>query len=179
MIKKEEVYKIGLFNKPHGIHGELQFTFTDDIFDSVDCDYLICLLDGIFVPFFIEEYRFRSDSTALVKLEGIDTAERARMFTNVEVYFPVKHAEEAEDGELSWNFFVGFRMEDVRHGELGEVVEVDTTTVNTLFVVEQEDGEELLIPAQEEFIVEINQEKKLITVELPEGLLNLEDLEED
>ena len=179
MIKKEEVYKIGLFNKPHVIHGELQFTFTDDIFDRVDCDYLICLLDGIFVPFFIEEYRFRSDSTALVKLEGIDTAERARMFTNVEVYFPVKHAEEAEDGELSWNFFVGFRMEDVRHGELGEVVEVDTTTVNTLFVVEQEDGEELLIPAQEEFIVEINQEKKLITVELPEGLLNLEDLEED
>ena len=158
MIKKEEVYKIGLFNKPHGIHGELQFTFTDDIFDRVDCDYLICLLDGIFVPFFIEEYRFRSDSTALVKLEGIDTAERARMFTNVEVYFPVKHAEEAEDGELSWNFFVGFRMEDVRHGELGE---------------------ELLVPAQEEFIVEINQEKKLITVELPEGLLNLEDLEED
>ena len=179
MIKKEEVYKIGLFNKPHGIHGELQFTFTDDIFDRVDCDYLICLLDGIFVPFFIEEYRFRSDSTALVKLEGIDTAERARMFTNVEVYFPVKHAEEAEDGELSWKFFVGFRMEDVRHGELGEVVEVDTTTVNTLFVVEQEDGEELLVPAQEEFIVEINQEKKLITVELPEGLLNLEDLEED
>ena len=46
-------------------------------------------------------------------------------------------------------------------------------------VVEQEDGEELLVPAQEEFIVEINQEKKLITVELPEGLLNLEDLEED
>ena len=179
MIKKEEVYKIGLFNKPHGIHGELQFTFTDDIFDRVDCDYLICLLDGIFVPFFIEEYRFRSDSTALVKREGIETAERARMFTNVEVYFPVKHAEEAEDGELSWNFFVGFRMEDVRHGELGEVVEVDTATVNTLFVVEQEDGEELLIPAQEEFIVEINQEKKLITVELPEGLLNLEDLEED
>ena len=179
MIKKEEVYKIGLFNKPHGIHGELQFTFTDDIFDRVDCDYLICLLDGIFVPFFIEEYRFRSDSTALVKLEGIDTAERARMFTNVEVYFPVKHAEEAEDGELSWNFFVGFRMEDVRHGELGEVVEVGYRYGEHPFVVEQEDGEELLVPAQEEFIVEINQEKKLITVELPEGLLNLEDLEED
>ena len=71
MIKKEEVYKIGLFNKPHGIHGELQFTFTDDIFDRVDCDYLVCLLDGIFVPFFMEEYRFRSDSTALVKLEGV------------------------------------------------------------------------------------------------------------
>ena len=170
MIKKEEVYKIGLFNKPHGIHGELQFTFTDDIFDRVDCDYLICLLDGIFVPFFIEEYRFRSDSTALMKLEGVDSAERARMFTNIEVYFPVK---------LSWNFFIGFQMEDIHHGLLGEVIDVDTTTVNTLFVIERAEEEELLVPAQEEFIVGIDQKQKLITVELPEGLLNLEELEDD
>ena len=135
MIKKEEVYKIGIFNKPHGIHGELSFTFTDDIFDRTDCDYLICLLDGIFVPFFIKEYRFRSDSTALVKLEGVDSAERARMFTNVEVYFPVEHVEEAEAGELSWNFFVGFHMEEVNHGVLGEIIEVDDSTANPLFVV--------------------------------------------
>lgn len=178
MIRREEVYKIGLFNKPHGIHGELQFTFTDDVFDRVDADYLVCLLDGIFVPFFIEEYRFRSDSSALVKLEGIDTAERARMFTNVEVYFPVKHAEEAEDGSLSWSFFVGFLMEDTRYGVLGEVVDVDTTTVNTLFVVDTKDGE-LLVPAQEEFILDISREQKLITVELPEGLLNMDELGAD
>lgn len=178
MIRREEVYKIGLFNKPHGIHGELQFTFTDDVFDRVDADYLVCLLDGIFVPFFIEEYRFRSDSSALVKLEGIDTAERARMFTNVEVYFPVKHAEEAEDGSLSWSFFVGFLMEDIRYGVLGEVVDVDTTTVNTLFVVDTKDGE-LLVPAQEEFILDISREQKLITVELPEGLLNMDELDAD
>lgn len=179
MIKKDEVYKIGIFNKPHGIHGELQFTFTDDIFDRTeDCDYFVCLLDGIFVPFFIVEYRFRSDSTALVKLDGIDTAERARMFTNIEVYFPVKYAEESEGGELSWNVFVGFRMEDVNHGFLGEVVDVDTSTVNTLFVIDQE-GEELLVPAQEEFIVGIDQEQRLITVDLPEGLLNLDELEDE
>lgn len=177
MIRKEEVYKIGLFNKPHGIHGELSFTFTDDIFDRADCDYLICQLDGIFVPFFIEEYRFRSDSTALIKLEGIDSTERARMFTNVEVYFPARFVEEAIPGDLSWDFFVGFRMEDVQHGALGDIVDVDTTTVNTLFVVEK-DGEELLVPAQEAFIVGVDQEQKLVTVDLPEGLLSLDEVEE-
>ena len=62
-------------------------------------------------------------------------------------------------------------MEDVHHGMLGEVVDVDTATVNTLFIVERE-GEELLVPAQEEFIRGIDQQQKLITVELPEGLLN-------
>ena len=179
MIRKEEVYKIGFFNKPHGIHGELSFTFTDDIFDRVDCDYFICLLDGIFVPFFIEEYRFRSDSTALVKVYVVDTAERARMFTNVYVCFPIEHVNEAEPGELSWDFFVGFRMEDDTHGDLGEVTDVDTSTVNTLFVVERPDGEELLVPAQEELIKGIDQERKLIVVDLPEGLLNLDELEEE
>lgn len=69
-------------------------------------------------------------------------------------------------------------MEDIHHGPLGEVIDVDTTTVNTLFVVEREE-EELLVPAQEEFIVGIDQKQKLITVELPEGLLNLEELEDD
>ncbi len=178
MIRKEEVYKIGLFNKPHGVHGELLFTFTDDIFDRVDAEYLVCLLDGIFVPFFIEEYRFRSDTTALMKLEGIDSAERARMFTNVEVYFPLKYVEELGEEDLTWDFFVGFEMEDIHHGRLGKVVEVDTSTANTLFVLEGEE-EELLIPAHEEFILGVDREKQLITVELPEGLLSLDSCESE
>lgn len=31
MIKKDEIFKIGIFNKPHGVKGEVSFTFTDDI----------------------------------------------------------------------------------------------------------------------------------------------------
>lgn len=174
MIRKEEVYKIGLFNKPHGIHGELSFTFTDDIFDRVDCGYLICLLDGIFVPFFVEEYRFRSGSTALVKLEEVDTAERARMFTNIEVYFPAKYIEETEPGDVSPDFFIGFTISDIQKGNIGEVVDIDDSTENVLFVVD-DNGKEILIPAREEFIVEIDQTHKLIAMNLPEGLIELGD----
>ncbi|BEH00533.1 ribosome maturation factor RimM [Bacteroides sedimenti] len=176
MIRREDVYKIGIFNKPHGIHGELAFTFTDDSFDNGECDYLICLLDGIFVPFFIEEYRFRSDSTALVKLEGIDSTEKARRFTNVDVYFPVKYAEETTMENLSWDFFVGFHVTDKRLGEIGTVVDVDDSTINTLFVIDR-NGEELLVPAQEEFILKMDAKKKRMTVNLPDGLLSLEDVE--
>ncbi len=179
MIKKEDVYKIGLFNKPHGIHGEISFTFTDDSFDESECDYLICKLDGIFVPFFVDEYRFRSDSSALIKLDGIDSAEKARMFTNVEVYFPIKYARQTSSDELTWNFFVGCQVEDIHHGMIGTIVEVDESTINTLFIIEQADGEELLMPAQEEFIMSIDHDKRLVTVELPEGLLDIESIESD
>jgi 16S rRNA processing protein RimM len=175
MIRREEVYKIGMFNKPHGIHGELSFTFTDDIFDRTDCEYVVCLLDGIFVPFFIEEYRFRSDTVALIKLEGIDSAERARTFTNVEVYYPVKYVVnvESDDDSSPINVFIGFEVGDAVLGILGKIIDIDTSTINTLFVVENGRGE-LLIPVCEEFIVEIDYENKRIRMDLPDGLVNLD-----
>ena len=62
MIKREDVYKIGRLGKAHGVKGEVSFQFDDDIFDTTDADYLILDIDGILVPFFMEEYRFRSVS---------------------------------------------------------------------------------------------------------------------
>ncbi len=172
MIRSEEVYKIGKFNKPHGVKGELHFSFTDDVFDRVDADYLICCMDGIFVPFFIEEYRFCSDTTALVKLEDVTTQEKASRFTNVEVYFPKKLAEESPLEELTWDYFVDFTVEDLHEGMLGVVKEVDQSTLNTLFVIQGE-GEEYLIPACEEFITEIDHAQKVIHLDLPEGMVTV------
>lgn len=172
MIKAEDVYRIGIINKPHGVHGELLFTFDDDIFDRVEADYIICMMDGILVPFFFESYRFRSDTTALIKLEGIDTEQQAKRMTNVEVFFPKDHAEELEDNELTWNYFVGFLINDVNKGDIGKVTDVDDSTINTLFVVDYK-GTEILIPAQEDFIVDLDREKRVITMQIPEGLFDL------
>ncbi|MDR0894464.1 MAG: ribosome maturation factor RimM [Prevotellaceae bacterium] len=179
MITRDEVYKIGILNKPHGIRGELLFTFTDDVFDRIDADYLLCLLDGILVPFFIEEYRFRSDTTVLMKFEGVDTKEQAQPFTGTEVYFPIAYADVAPVDELSWNYFIGFRVIDAMHDVLGTIVDVDTTTINTLFVLKRSNGSELLIPAQETFIVAIDKKLQLMTVDLPEGLLTIDQLTDD
>ena len=172
MIKVEDVYRIGLINKPHGVHGELLFTFDDDIFDRMEAEYIICMMDGILVPFFFESYRFRSDSTALIKLEGIDTEQQARRMTNVEVFFPKEHVEELDDNELTWSYFVGFLIKDVNEGEIGKVIDVDDSTINTLFVVDHNDTE-VLIPAQEDFIVDLDREKRVITMQIPAGLLDL------
>ena len=77
MIRQEEVYRIGRLGKAHGVKGEVSLQFDDDIFDRADCDYLVLDVDGILVPFFIEEYRFRSDTVALVKFEDVDNQHRA------------------------------------------------------------------------------------------------------
>lgn len=53
MIRREEVFKIGHIGKPHGLQGEVQFLFTDDVFDRVEADYLVIDMEGILVPFFM------------------------------------------------------------------------------------------------------------------------------
>lgn len=169
MIKEEEVYKIGRLGKAHGIRGEVSFLFDDDVFDRVDADYLILDIDGILVPFFIEEYRFKNDANALVKFDGIDTLERAKELTGCEVYFPRELSD--EDAEhISWSEIIGYELVDAESGTVvGTITSVDDTTINTLF--ELEDGR--LIPASEELITHIDTKKRQIEIKLPEGILEL------
>lgn len=174
MIRKEDVYQIGKMGKAHGLKGEINFQFTDDVWDTTNSDYLICEVDGILVPFFIEEYRFRSDATAIVKLEDLDTANALQFLVNCDVFFEKKYQEELDEDEVSLNYFVGFKMLDGDNGqEIGTIVDIDDKTDNWLFIVERTDGSEVMIPAHEEFISEIKQEEKTMVMDLPLGLLDL------
>ncbi|MDO4184874.1 MAG: ribosome maturation factor RimM [Bacteroidales bacterium] len=177
MIREDEVYLAGVLNKPHGTKGELQFTIADDAFmadDEEELDFIFCRLDGILVPFYVEEYRFRSDTTMLLKLEGIDTEADARRLTGVEVYAKQDERTPAEDEPLTWSFFRGCTVEDVQAGNLGKITLVDNSTLNTLFIIKQGD-KELMVPAQEDFIVSIDRAKRHIVMNLPTGLLTLND----
>ena len=169
MIKQEEVYKIGRLGKSHGVRGEVSFLFDDDVFDRVDADYLILDIDGILVPFFIEEYRFRSDTTALMKFEGIDTQERARELTGCDVYFP-RNLAASDDDSISWSAIVGFDIIDAStEKSIGRIASIDDSTLNILFCLE--DGH--LIPASEDLITQIDQQARTITMHLPAGLIDL------
>lgn len=168
MIKQEEVYKIGRLGKAHGVKGEVSFQFDDDIFDRIDADYLILEINGILVPFFIEEYRFRSDSLALVKFCDIDTQQQATELTGCNVYFSRALAEEDDTPTLT--SLVGFDL--VKAGnerKVGTIAAIDDSTANVLF--ELEDGR--LIPATDDFITDINTKERTIKMEIPEGLLEL------
>ena len=174
MIKREEVIRIGQFNKPHGINGELSFTFTNDCFDDSECAFLIVELDGILVPFELKSYRFKSDSTALVQLSGIDSEEKAKRLTNVQVYFP-KNAIQTDRSivdDYTWDYFTGYALIDEFTGSVGTITGVDESTLNTLFIVDRV-GEELFIPAVADIITAVDHDAKTVTFRLPDGILTL------
>lgn len=174
MIQQEEVFKIGQFAKPHGIKGELSLVTTADVFDDSDDPYIVVELDGILVPFFIEAYRYKSDTTILVKLEKIDTEEAAREFAGRDVYYPLDEVGEDNDliGAMTWDSLIGYTVEDPRYGDLGRITGADETTLNVLLRIDR-DGREWLLPAADELITEADHAGKRLTVSLPEGLLDL------
>ncbi len=176
MIRQEDVYKIGKIGKPHGVKGELTLFFDDDVFDRVEADYLVLSVDGILVPFFMEEWRFKSGETALVKFCDIDTKERASEIVGCEVYFP-KTLSDREEDELTWDELLGFSViARNRDGKvLGTVSAVDDTTINVLLEIETSDGKTLLIPAIEDIITQVNPADRTLTAEIPDGLINLND----
>ena len=165
----EDLYKIGKIGKPHGVKGEVSFHFSDDVFDRTEAEYLMLCIDGLMIPFFMEEYRFRSDETALVKFCDIDTQERASELTGCEVFFPRDVADD-DDDNLSWAEIIGYSLIDSATSKnVGKIASVDDSTINILF--ELEDG--TLIPASIELITNVDKKHKEIEIELPDGILDL------
>ena len=176
MIRREEVAAVGELIKTHGIAGELVMkTLYDGLFEGTDTPYIICDMDGILVPFFIESYRPRGAASLLVKLEYVDDEHAARRFVHRTAYYPIDRLPENDSegaDDPAWECFVGYQLTDEAGREVGTVAAVDASTANVLLRVDRE-GHELLIPVASEVMHGVDHAARRIAVAMPEGLLDL------
>ena len=108
-----------------------------------------------------------------MKFYGIDDATRAADLVGCTVFFPRELSDE-EDGELSWSELVGFTITNSPDGTpVGEVTAIDLSTINTLFEVRTADGQQILIPANDDLVDDIDRENRNIAMRIPEGLLEI------
>lgn len=173
MILLEEIAPVGKFAKTHGVRGEVNVDFDTD-FDIDECGCLIVDMDGIFVPFFIADYRFRNDVTALIQLDGINSETRAREFFGKTVYVKKNYLAADADNEITAAYYVGYTLVDEHGRRLGQIADVDDSTANVLFVMQNE----ALIPVAAIEVIDHDEEKRVLTVSLPEGLLDIDSVEE-
>ena len=86
MITRDEIIEIGVYNKPHGISGEISATFDYDIDMIKGLECFISDVNGIFVPFFAESIRTKNVTSVLMKLEGIEDDNSVKFLVNKEIY---------------------------------------------------------------------------------------------
>ena len=192
MIRQEEVFKIGHISRTHGVKGEVEIQFTDDPFDRGELDYLVFEMDGIMVPFFFSEYRYKGGHSALFTFEDVDSEEKARRLVGISVHYPKAEAARianaaAEDGEemdlSSLRALTGYRVfaideeesteDELATYDLGEITHVDDSSMNTLITVVDDEEEERLLPLHTDFIVEIDPAERTLLLDIPLELLDI------
>ncbi len=175
MITDSQITNIGKLVKPHGINGEILITTDFDIdISAIKC--FIINIDGINVPFFLNSVRSRGKESYLVLIDGINNEEQALKICNKTLCIlkaDIDDFEENEEGFYATDL-IGYKIylsdSDL---PIGEIVDIEDSTENALFIVEQENKNITYIPIVIEFIKNISTETLTITMDLPIGLLDL------
>ena len=172
MIRENEITSVGSFLKPHGIKGEIAAELDIDCEDVDNLTCIICEMEGIFVPFFINNARSKGRDTVLLTVDGVKDEKEAAMFTGKTIYALSSEVEQEGIGEGMYvTDLAGFTVDAEGAGTIGIIDYVDDSTANILFVVKDKDGETVYIPAAEEFITGLDLDDKTVTMRLPDGLL--------
>ena len=167
---------VGKVNKLFGRKGEVAITLYNTFPDNFSKEEpLLVEIDSLTVPLFFSSFERRGVSGAIVAFDDLDTPERATELIGRELSIEIE-AEEADDDEFYMEDLIGFVAEVVdeqgtRVAE-GRVTDYYDSEANPLFGLEL-GSREVLVPAVEEFIVQIDFEGERIVFLLPEGLMEL------
>ena len=112
----------------------------------------------------------RHKGNLLIHLEGVTSVERAEEFIGCDVLISHDDLRELPEDEFYWFQLEGLRVDDCQLGDLGTIIEIFTTPAHDILVVRGPRGE-VLIPVVDAFILKIDEEAKVMHVDLPEGLV--------
>jgi 16S rRNA processing protein RimM len=173
MINKDNCILLGTLAKPHGTRGLLQLRFSGLKAEDIKERGLVFVeIDGLPVPFFIESFQEKTDDMAILKIEGIDSENKAREFAGFPVYV-MKDQVKRKSGKLKGlPDFRGYRVIDLHLGYIGHAEEIVNKTTHPLLLVIRE-GKEYLIPVHEDIILDFDDKERVIRIDAPEGLFDL------
>lgn len=171
-MDKDRFFNLGKITRLHGYKGAMM------LFLDVDDPSIYYELDGIFfeqggtmVPWFIERFDPRGNQ-AVIELEGIDSEEGAIPFVDKQVWLPLELLPKLSGKQFYFHEVIEFTLTDLTFGEVGKITAITEHPTNPLFICDHH-GKEVLIPMNDEQIVEVNREKQLIVTDLPEGLVEM------
>lgn len=166
----EQVLEIGQIVNTNGIKGVVKvIPYTDDLkrFEALKTIYIE--KDKTLQEFSIEEVKY-SKQSVLLKLQGIDTIEQAQLYRNC--YLKIKR-EDARQLPQDTYFIVdliGIKVFTDEGKFLGELQDVFPTGSNDVYVVKQNNGKQILLPAIGEVVKEVDLTNRKMIVHLLPGL---------
>lgn len=165
--------KAGKVSKPNGLRGEVNILLEPEAGKHIEPDHPLFIdIDGQRVPFYVEEVELVSKDQAIVKFEFIDSLDEARKVSGCSLYFDPAHNPVPVQKENDLHSVVGYQACDRQVGELGQISAFIPNAMNPVFLIDYKGGE-LMVPAVEDFIEQIDSQNQKVHLILPEGLTSL------
>jgi len=124
---------------------------------------------GVRQPFTVKSCRAHKD-VSIVSLHGVEGIEEAEKFVGAAVYVAKDELEDLAPDEFYWHQLIGLTVKTEEGIFLGRLEEIFPTGSNDVFVV-RKNGQEILLPATDEVVVQVDLEKKIMIVRPLEGML--------
>lgn len=160
--------------KTRGLRGELVADLLTDFPERFDGLKLLIAIapDESLRSLQIEEYWFHGDRIVF-KFAGFDSIEAAKPLVGVHLAIPEAERVKLPAGHFYHWELAGCEVQNLAGENLGRVREVLRTGGVEVLVVEGRAVADLLIPMAQDICVEIDIENKVVRVDPPDGLLEL------
>ncbi len=172
----DEYIRVGKTRKTHGIKGGVKLEVEDRFLEDVlKVDVAFLKIQGKHLPFFIEGFDYTNK--LIIYFEEIETPEAAVPLTSKDFFIRKKDINEQstiafQDSNLQYGKLLGFEIYDQSLGRIGEIEKIMEFPQQEMAQLTY-DAREVLIPLNDQLILEIDEKTKKVKMQLPEGLLHL------
>ena len=168
----EKVFQVGIISSTHGVRGEVKvFPTTDDMKRFKKLKEVLLDTGKETLTLEIEGVKFFKQFVIL-KFKGYDNIDDIVKYRGKSLFVPRENAVKLQKDEYFIADLIGLKVVNEDGSFTGVLKDVMETGANDVYIVESEDGKEVLIPAIKDCILQVDFEKEQVLVHLLDGLLD-------
>jgi 16S rRNA processing protein RimM len=163
---------LGQITKTSGFEGAVLVRLEKKFIENMpEMESVFVETDGRPVPFFIEWSEYSGSDTLRLKFEGYDSVAKVDEFKGCRIFLTT--GEPDTETEVNLDYLKGFSVIDQENTKIGVITKIIVNPGQVLLSIDSGRGGELLVPLHEDLIRKIFRRKKIISMEIPEGLLEI------
>ena len=172
IMKKQTLKEIGFFSRIHGYKGKLVLSMPPDSVGLINEKKSIWIaLNGIKSPYKIINLQSLKKGKIILDLLNVNL-EKAEMIVNCKAFINAEDIKVKNSPIDKGNHILDYKIYDQNENYIGDINDHIQIKNNELIQTYIE-NQEVLLPFKKENIIEVNHSKKLVKINVPEGLLNI------
>lgn len=171
-MDKKDFYLLGKISRTHGLQGNVILKLDTDqpeMYEKLEGVFIE--VNGLLVPFFIEKQQWSRDNTKIISFKNA-SLQQSEQTVGKDVYLPLSTLPPLSGNQFYYHEVLGYEVKDQQGKLYGTIRQINDQTSQHLFILDL-NGKEVIIPIIKDWIIHVDREARFITMDLPEGLLDV------